>query len=91
MRKQDFNQDWIFYKEGGQGKQAVTLPHDAMLHEKRDPQSPGTHAAAYFPGGKYIYEKEFTAPQEWTGKKVTLEFEGIYRNSKIYINRLSES
>ncbi len=86
MRKQDFNQDWIFYKEGGQGKQAVTLPHDAMLHEKRDPQSPGTHAAAYFPGGKYIYEKEFTAPQEWTGKRVTLEFEGIYRNSKIYIN-----
>ena len=86
MRKQEFNQGWIFYKEGSQEKQPVTLPHDAMLHEKRDPESPGTHAAAYFPGGKYVYEKEFSAPQDWTDKKVTLEFEGIYRNSKVYVN-----
>lgn len=86
MRKQEFNQEWFFYKEGSREKQPVTLPHDAMLHEKRDPESPGTHATAYFPGGKYNYEKEFMAPQEWAEKKITLEFEGIYRNSKVYVN-----
>lgn len=86
MRKQEFNQEWIFSKEGSEERESVTLPHDAMLHEKRTPESPGTHAAAYFPGGKYIYEKEFIAPQEWADKKVTLEFEGVYRNSKVYVN-----
>lgn len=86
MRKQEFNQEWIFSKEGSEKKESVTLPHDAMLHEKRDPESPGTHAAAYFPGGKYMYEKEFSVPEEWADKKVTLEFEGIYRNSKVYVN-----
>lgn len=27
-------------------------------------------------------------PEKWQGKKLTLEFEGIYRNSKIYVNEV---
>lgn len=86
MKRQDFNQDWIYHKEGQEGRQKVTLPHDAMLCDTRDPNSPGTHANAYFTGGIYIYEKEFSVPGEWEGKQIFIEFGGIYQNSTIYIN-----
>lgn len=38
MKKIDFNQNWNFSKCGeNNGLQKVSLPHDAMLHEKRNP------------------------------------------------------
>lgn len=86
MKRQDFNQDWKYHKEGSSQKEIVTLPHDAMIHEKRDPKSPGGHANAYFPGGVYIYEKDFFVPKEWEEKHVELEFGGIYKNSKVFLN-----
>ena len=36
MKRLDFNQDWNFWKEGGEKQEKVNLPHDAMLSEKRD-------------------------------------------------------
>ena len=33
-----------------------------------------------------MYEKRFTAPAEWQEKTVSIEFEGVYRNSKVFIN-----
>ena len=63
----------------------VTLPHDAQILEKRDPKvSDGGHG--YFPGGVYTYEKTFPAPAEWKGKKVLVEFEGVYKNSTVSLN-----
>lgn len=65
MKRQDFNQDWSYRKQGEEQIQEVTLPHDAMIHDARDPESPGTHANAYFPGGVYVYEKSFDVPAGW--------------------------
>lgn len=86
MKRQDFNQDWNYHKEGSDKVIPVTLPHDAMIHDTRDPKSPGTHANAYFPGGVYVYEKNFYAPAEWEGKHVLFEFGGVYKNAKVYLN-----
>ncbi|MEJ5246338.1 MAG: glycoside hydrolase family 2 TIM barrel-domain containing protein [Caldilinea sp.] len=86
MRKQDFNREWRFCKEGRAGAQIVDLPHDAMLHDARDPNSPGGSAVGFFIGGVYVYEKTFLAPVDWRGKCVIFEFEGVYRNSKVYLN-----
>ncbi len=86
MQKQDFNQRWHFYKQGSQDVQIVDLPHDAMLHEARDPESPGGSAVGFFVGGVYVYEKTFFAPVEWREKCVLFEFEGVYRHSKVYLN-----
>lgn len=86
MKRQNFNQGWKYHKEGSDQEEVVTLPHDAMIHEERDAKSPGGHANAYFPGGIYVYEKEFFVPEEWKEKHVELEFGGIYKNSKVYIN-----
>lgn len=54
--KIDWNRGWTFSKEGGQATK-VTLPHDAMLGEQRDGSCRNGVNSGYFPGGKYIYEK----------------------------------
>ncbi len=79
MQKIVFNSGWLL------GGQAVTLPHDAQISEKRGADvSNGGHG--YFPGGIYTYEKTFTAPKEWEGKDVLVEFEGVYKNATVSLN-----
>ena len=50
LKKIDFNEEWQFWKEGGD-RQNVTLPHDAMIHEQRDPECKNGKNTGYFPGG----------------------------------------
>ena len=85
MKKIDFNDNWLFGKQGSGEKQTVTLPHDAQISEKRSKDaSDGGHG--YFPGGIYTYEKIFAIPAEWKGKKVLIEFEGVYKNCTVSLN-----
>ncbi|MCM1025398.1 MAG: DUF4982 domain-containing protein [Roseburia sp.] len=85
MKKIDFNDNWLFWKQGSVEKKTVTLPHDAQITEKRSKDaSDGGHG--YFPGGIYTYEKTFTAPAEWKGKRVIVEFEGVYKNCTVSLN-----
>lgn len=86
MKRQNFNENWYYQKAGSKKREPVTLPHDAMIHDVRDANSPGTHANAFFHGGIYFYEKEFFAPYEWNGKHIELEFGGVYRNARIFVN-----
>lgn len=79
MERFNFNQNWRC------NGTPVTLPYDAMITEKRSKEaSDGGHG--YFPGGVYTYEKTFTAPAEWAGKKVLIEFEGVYKNCTVSLN-----
>ena len=79
MKKQSFNTGWLC------NGQPVTLPHDAMIQEKRSADaSNGGHG--YFPGGVYTYEKTFFAPLEWEDKTVLVEFEGVYKNATVSLN-----
>ena len=82
MKKLNFCSDWL-YMPNGQTAINVTLPHDAMIHEKRVPDAPSGSAQAYFPGGKYVYEKTFSKPE---AEHVLFQFEGVYQNAKITIN-----
>ena len=77
MKKISFNQNWTC-----NGK-AVTLPHDAMIHEKRVPGHASGSAQAFFPGGSYVYEKTFEKPN---AEHVVFQFEGVYKNAKVFIN-----
>lgn len=83
--KLDFNGNWKFWTDD-KNKISVCLPHDAMQHSKRSKTALSGGAGAYFEGGIYTYEKTFAAPEEWARKALYLEFGGVYRNSKIYIN-----
>ena len=46
----------------------------------------GISPHGYFPGSVYTYEKVFTAPAEWEGKDILIEFEGIYKNATVSLN-----
>ena len=86
MKMINLNRSWEFCREGEETSRTVTLPHDAMLHEARQADAESGSAGAYFPGGVYIYRKEFDVPSEWKGQQVLIRFEGIYRNAVIAVN-----
>ena len=86
MKKLSFNEKWTFYKKGENKRQTVTIPHDAMIHEKREPDCPSGSAGGYFPGGIYYYEKRLENVEELLGKHVELLFEGVYKDAKVYLN-----
>lgn len=86
MIRQKFNDNWFFRKQGEKAGRCMMLPHDAMLEEKRNKENPTGSAGAYFGTGIYEYEKELEVPAEWEDKHVELQFEGVYKNSKVYVN-----
>ena len=78
MIRESFNTNWFYCKEGDfSEKQPITLPHDAMLYEKRDPKTANGHNTGYFPGGAYRYSKVFYIPQEYQEKTVLFEWPSI--------------
>lgn len=81
----DFNSGWRFSKMDGVWKK-VDLPHDAMLEGKRSAEAEGKSAAGFFPGGRYTYQKEFEITAKELQKHLMLEFEGVYKNAKVFIN-----
>ncbi|QNG38806.1 glycoside hydrolase family 2 protein [Geodermatophilaceae bacterium NBWT11] len=64
----------------------LTLPHDAMLTEERDPETSNGGNTGFYPGGVYRYSKTFHAPADWAHMSVVLEFEGVYQNSQVFLN-----
>lgn len=88
MKKLDFNGNWLFERLATPDAPAVpvTLPHDAMLHEARQPDCVNGHTTGYYPGGKYRYTKVFTPDSAWAGQTVQLEFEGVYQNAVVTLN-----
>ena len=87
MRKIAFNDGWTCRHAGDSGKgKPVTIPHDAMLDEKRTQESLGGINVGWFEGFDYVYEKEFSVPQEYEDFRVVFEFEGVYRNAEVYLN-----
>ncbi len=96
MKAVSFNSGWRFAPGNGGGifamgaaapePKPVTLPHDATIHERRDPNAPSGAAGAFYPYGFYHYLKRFDVPADWADKCVSLEFEGVYRNAMVYLN-----
>ncbi len=62
------------------------LPHDWSIG--LDPAE-GPHTGAgtgFLPGGLGWYRKTFTLPRSMAGKKVSIEFDGVYMDSEVYLN-----
>lgn len=77
MKRVSWNDNWTVNGE------AVTLPHDAMLHTDRRPDAPSGSAGAFFAGGEWVYEKRFQKPR---AEHAILHFEGVYKNARVYVN-----
>ena len=87
MKKENFSQEWIFYKEDmPQDKEKVNLPHDAMIREIRGKDRITGPAGGYFPGGNYVYEKKFQVPADVKNETWILEVEGAYQEAFVFLN-----
>lgn len=85
MKKIRFTDGWKFGFQGKEMKQ-VSLPHDAMLMSKREKDAASTSGGAYFLGDIYCYEKEWFVEEAFKEQKLILHFEGVYRNTTVWLN-----
>ncbi len=77
--------EWEFRPAGDGPWVPVTLPHDAMIAEPRDPQAPGGADQGWFPGGVYEYRTS------WQGidpgdRELSLRIEGVQGDSVVSVN-----
>ncbi|TCJ37713.1 glycoside hydrolase family 2 TIM barrel-domain containing protein [Parafrankia sp. BMG5.11] len=96
MIRSSFNDGWSFRRKTdafleilGRADapwQDVRLPHDAMVGLERDGADTEAGQRGYYPSGAYQYRKTFFVPEEYRNRRVTLEFEGVYRNARVFIN-----
>jgi len=92
----DFNQEWRFFL--GNDSLAInpsfndshwrtlTLPHDWSIEANFSKDYPATNQGGALPGGIGWYRKTFILPATARDKNVTIEFDGVYRNSEVWIN-----
>jgi beta-galactosidase len=69
--------------------QKVDLPHDWLVEVTFvNDNSLGIQPASngYLPVGIGFYRKEFGIPETDKGKKISIEFDGIFRNSTVWVN-----
>lgn len=62
----------------------VHLPHDYVIEGRYDPRENKNHA--YLPARVGWYRKTFTVPRADAGKRIFLDFDGVYRNSAVWLN-----
>ncbi|MGP3981689.1 glycoside hydrolase family 2 TIM barrel-domain containing protein [Streptomyces sp. KR80] len=97
-RTVDFTEAWKFFLANRTGADApqpdandpawrdTRLPHDWSIG-LNPVQGPNTTAGTGFlPGGLGWYRKTFTLPSSMAGKKVSIEFDGVYMDSEVYLN-----
>ena len=63
---------------------AVDLPHDWSIEGPYSPKSAA--GTAFLPAGIAWYRKTFQLPVSLRGRKVTIRFDGVYRDSTVWIN-----
>ena len=87
MKRMEFHSDWTCRHLNAPGPGTpVQIPHDAMLAEPRNELAPSGINGGWFEGYDYLYEKHFTPGPELAGKKLVLEFEGVYRKAEVSVN-----
>ncbi|MFT3704563.1 MAG: glycoside hydrolase family 2 TIM barrel-domain containing protein [Agriterribacter sp.] len=89
-----FNDDWKFHKGDVPNAEknmndtatwrSITLPHDWSIEGPFSDE--WASATAYLPGGIGWYKKIFEIPAAWSGKKVFIYFDGVYKNSTVWLN-----
>jgi len=65
---------------------ALDLPHDWSVEHPRDENAVCGGAGGYFQNGIGWYRKSLPVDPAWTGKRVSVEFEGVYCNATVFIN-----
>lgn len=92
-----FNRDWYFCladstadysapEAADSDWRTLDLPHDWSIEADFSLDYPATPGGGALPGGIGWYRKHFTLDPSAQGKGITLTFDGVYRNSEVWIN-----
>jgi beta-galactosidase len=91
----DFDRNWRFHLGDVPQAQEVAfdasswrsldLPHDWSIEGTFSDTNPAGAGGGALPGGVGWYRKTFSLPGD-TGRRVFIEFDGVYRNSTVWIN-----
>lgn len=94
----DFTENWKFYlgddssayniKYDDSKWRTLNLPHDWSIEADFSVDNPATPGGGALPGGIGWYRKEFTVDKSSEGKDIYIDFDGIYWNSKVWVNGL---
>lgn len=68
------------------GWQALDVPHDWSVHLAPVDADYTESFNGFLPGGLGWYRKTFTLPAWMSGKRISVEFDGVYMNSNVYVN-----
>ncbi|HEY0805956.1 MAG TPA: glycoside hydrolase family 2 TIM barrel-domain containing protein, partial [Pseudonocardiaceae bacterium] len=68
------------------GWRTVDLPHDWSIELAPVQRANTSSSSGFFQGGLGWYRKTFTLPPAVAGKRVSIEFDGVYSNSFVYVN-----
>ena len=92
----DFNEGWKFFlgndssvidpKFNDSRWRSLSLPHDWSIESDFIKDAPATNQGGSLPGGIGWYRKTFTFPTTRKNKNVSIEFDGVYKNSEVWIN-----
>lgn len=92
----DFTEGWKFYlgddsiaynTQYDDAKwRILDLPHDWSIEADFSLKNPATPGGGALPGGIGWYRKDFVVDKSDKGKNVYIDFDGIYWNSKVWIN-----
>lgn len=93
---ENFNKQWQFVLGDTTGAQPASdapwrilnLPHDWSIEGPFRKEHPATPSGGALPGGIGWYRKVFRVPPSWKAKKVWIEFDGVYRNSEVWVNNV---
>ncbi len=64
----------------------VDLPHDWSIEGRMDKNNPSGSGGGFFANGTGWYRRTWNAPADWKDKRVSVEFDGVYRNATVYLN-----
>ena len=92
----NFGRDWRFNLgdvTNGQAPEfddskwrALNLPHDWSIEGEFSEKNPAGFGGGALPGGIGWYRKTFNLADTDKGKLVFIDFDGVYRNSEVWIN-----
>jgi beta-galactosidase len=98
-RRTNFDKQWRFFKGDPEAAHSpefrddswrvLDLPHDWSIEGSFREDAPAGGTGAYLPTGIGWYRKQFTLPAETFGKRIALEFDGVYQRSEVWINGIS--
>src|SRR5215217_734898 len=64
----------------------LNLPHDWSIEGQFDEKNPATAGGGALPGGIGWYRKTFRVPLTENKKKISIQFDGVYKNGEVWIN-----